>query len=419
MNLLQRKTGRVVLFTCLYVSEGAPIGFIWWALPTILRMQGVPVGKITSLVAVLVWPWVFKFLWAPLVDSLRTKRWGFRSWIMSTQVCMGLSLLPLFILDPIIHLRWWITLLFVHAFAAATQDVSVDAMAIKFVPQKERGAINGFMQAGMLAGRSIFGGGALLLMERLGMEWMFAGLIACIWISLILLFFIQEPNVEKNGGIRERYRQFTQTLQRAFARRNTWFALLFALLSGAAFEAVGAMAGPYMVDRGVPQETIGLFFGTVVVGAMMIGALIGGPLSDRIGRARAVGFFLTGFVVWILALGVVDNVTAGSSSPPVLLGLLAGMYLFIGLFTAASYALFMDLTDPRLGATQFSTFMAATNGCESWSAWAGGKIASSSSYPLSFFSMCTVSLLSLIILRSIAVPFTDRSNGRNRKSSLE
>jgi hypothetical protein len=45
--------------------------------------------------------------------------------------------------------------------------------------------------------------------------------------------------------------------------------------------------------------------------------------------------------------------------------------VFIGLFTAASYALFMDLTDPKLGGTQFSAFMAATNGCESWSGWAG------------------------------------------------
>ncbi len=74
------------------------------------------------------------------------------------------------------------------------------------------------------------------------------------------------------------------------------------------------------------------------------------------------------------------------------------MYFFVGLFTVSSYALFMDLTHPRLGATQFTTFMAATNGCESWSAWAGGRLASSSGYPAAFFVMSVVSLLSLGIL---------------------
>ena len=32
MNLLQSKRGRARLFACLYLSEGAPIGFISWAL---------------------------------------------------------------------------------------------------------------------------------------------------------------------------------------------------------------------------------------------------------------------------------------------------------------------------------------------------------------------------------------------------
>jgi MFS family permease len=82
--------------------------------------------------------------------------------------------------------------------------------------------------------------------------------------------------------------------------------------------------------------------------------------------------------------------------------LLAAMYFFVGLFTAASYALFMDLTDPRLGGTQFSTFMAATNGCEAWSTWAGGRIAGSAGYPSAFLVMCIASLLSLLLLKRLA-----------------
>jgi predicted MFS family arabinose efflux permease len=87
--------------------------------------------------------------------------------------------------------------------------------------------------------------------------------------------------------------------------------------------------------------------------------------------------------------------------PAVILSLLAAMYLAVGLFTAASYALFMDLSDPRIGGTQFSAFMSATNACESWSAWAGGRLTAGAGYPSAFLVMSAASLLALPLLRRI------------------
>jgi MFS family permease len=396
MNLLDRHSGRAALFTLLYASEGGPIGFVWWALPTLLRTKGVAIEKITGLTALLVLPWVFKFLWAPLVDTLRAPRSGFRAWIISAQLIMGATLMPLIWLDPVKHFAWWQALLLLHAFSAATQDVAVDALAINAVPTEERGALNGFMQAGMLIGRSLFGGGALLVSQRLGWGWIFAGLLICIWSSLTLLLFVREP--VSLSASRSGLTGFGSHLRGAFRQRATWIGLAFALTSAAAFEATGAMAGPYLIDRQVSSETVGLFFAVPVVIATISGGLIGGRLSDRLGRARAVGLFLVGFVVMILMLSSAERYLA-APSPLLRLSLLTGMYFFIGLFTAASYALFMDLTDPKIGGTQFSTFMAATNGCESWSAWAGGQIAARAGYAASFFALSLVSLLSLPLLK--------------------
>jgi len=56
MSFFHQRPGRIALFTLLYLSEGAPIGFIWWALPTLLRTAGVSVPKITELTAMLVLP---------------------------------------------------------------------------------------------------------------------------------------------------------------------------------------------------------------------------------------------------------------------------------------------------------------------------------------------------------------------------
>ncbi len=410
MSLLNQRQRRIALFTFLYLSEGAPIGFIWWALPTILRTAGVAVPKITALTAMLVLPWVFKFLWAPLVDSLRTPRWGFRAWIISAQLAMGLTLLPLIWLDPIGHFSSWSLLLLLHAGFAATQDVAIDAMAINLVPEHQRGSLNGCMQAGMLVGRSAFGGGALLVASVGGTPWVIVALIVCIWMTLVFVIFVQEP--AETVAIRHRLTDFRQHLQAALRRRTTWLGLAFALVSAAGFEATGQLAGPFLVDRDVSERAIGLFFGVAVVGATLVGGLIGGTLSDRWGRLRAVAIFLVGFVVMIGGLAISD-LAMSKPEPSVLIGWLTGMYFFIGLFTASSYALFMDLTDARLGGTQFSAFMSATNGCESWSAWAGGRIVGPSHhYAAAFLTMCVASLLSLPLLKWLG-----KERGRARLDS--
>ena len=79
----------------------------------------------------------------------------------------------------------------------------------------------------------------------------------------------------------------------------------------------------------------------------------------------------------------------------------AGMYFFVGMFIASSYALYMDQTNPKIGATQFSTYMAATNGCESWTVWMAGIITGFGGYAAAFLAMSLVSLLSLFALRLV------------------
>jgi MFS transporter, PAT family, beta-lactamase induction signal transducer AmpG len=405
VNLLDHRAGRVALFTLLYASEGGPIGFIWWALPTILRSQGVAVDRITGLTAVLVIPWTFKFMWAPLVDWLRVPGWGFKAWIGTAQTLMGLTLIPLMWLDPVKEFAWWRLLLLAHAFSAATQDVAIDALAINVVPAHQRGTVNGCMQAGMLLGRSLFGGGALLLLSRAGRPAIILGLLICIMTSLLLLLFVDEH--AESIPPRKRLALIGARLRSALRGRGTWLGLGFALISASAFEATGALAGPFLIDRGESADAVGWFFALPVVLATLIGGLIGGRLSDVWGRTRTVGLFLCGFVAVILLLAAADGY--GAESRPVLLTLLTAMYFFIGLFTAASYALFMDLTDPALGATQFSAFMAATNGCESWSGWAGGRMAAGAGYSTAFVVTSAVSLLSLPILWML---------GRFRRRSL-
>lgn len=396
-NLLESRGGRRLLFAALYFSEGAPIGFVWWALPTLLRERGADVDVIGAISAALVLPWAFKFLWAPLVDTLRSRYWGFRSWIVAAQLLMGVTLLPLLVGNVLDHLSWLKWILIAHAFCAATQDVSVDALCIASSTESERGALNGWMQAGMLAGRAAFGGGALMLVSRFGLDAVVIGMVIAIWSTTILvLFATRESEAGAALAVRARAVGFYHSIASACSGRATWLGLLFAATAGAGFEAIGAMVGPFLTDLGVPQDRVGTFY-VASIGLTLIGALFGGWASDRFDKRE---FVSACTLIIAVAGGGVALASRGATveNAWIVFGALGLLYLVIGLFTASSYALLMDLTDPALGGTQFSAFMGATNLCEAWAAFAGGALAARIGYASMFAAMSAATLVGVFIL---------------------
>ncbi|GJQ20920.1 MAG: integral membrane signal transducer protein [Bacteroidia bacterium] len=402
MDFLSTPLRRKILFASLYASEGAPIGFLWWAFPTILRSEGVPLEDITALTSLLVLPWALKFLWAPAVDLLRF-RWPLKRWILTSQFLMGITLLPLMATNPAEHMPLLVAFLLVHAIAAATQDVSIDALCIRVASRAERGSLNGWMQAGMLVSRSLLGGGSLLLVEQVGFRFIIILLVTVVWSSSLLLM-LSKPSQESAPPASGSLQQFVGILRSAFSKRLTWLVLFFAVFSGAAFEAVGAVGGPFLVDRGFSTEQVGWFFLVPAVACMSAGALLGGTIADGRPRSSAVRCFLMFMSLCVLGLAAADLLGARGT---ILLIAVAVIYCAIGLFIASTYALYMDHTTPHLGATQFSAYMGATNACESWSGFVMGRLAGSVGYGVGFALLAGVSLLSLALLPFISDPRSD------------
>ncbi len=398
-DLLATSGGRKALFTCLYLSEGAPIGFIWLALPTRMRVDGVPIERIAWFTGALVLPWAAKFLWAPLVDLFRTDRWTLRHWIISAQCLMGLTLAPLMWLDLKADFSLVAGLLFLHALSAATQDVAIDALCISVTKPSERGQFNGWMQAGMLLGRASMGGGALVLAEYLSESAVVGVLIGITTFSMLLVLLARLPADDRAAGASfgRRGEQVRSAALAAISHRNTWLGLAFALLGGAAFKSLEVVYGPFLVDRGFEQKAIGAFAAGPMILSMVFGAVLGGWLADRWGRRRFVAASLLFIAGSIAAVALCDAQDAGPRNPR-LMPLLTATALGIGMFTSSSYALFMDITAPAIAATQFSAFMGATNGCESWSVAAIGVIIEAYGYPRAMLVMCGASLLALPIL---------------------
>lgn len=387
--------GRRAFFALLYFTEGAPIGYVWWALPTRLRDAGVAIDDVTKLSALLTLPWAFKFLWAPLVDALRPRRAGLRAWISGAQLAMGATLLPIAGLDPVAGYDLLLVALLAHAFAAATQDVAIDALAVASTPARERGATTAWMQLGMLAGRAAFGGLALAAEAVVGAREVVLALVAVVWASSAFVWLAREAPSAVGGSARERFGRFARGLLEVLRRPVTWLGLAIAVVAGAAMEAAGTVAGPLLIDRGLDKTDVGAFFAGPGVLCMAIGALVGGRLSDGPrDRAHALAA-----AIGVLALGVAALAAAATQGAGVpralLLPTLGFVYLLFGIYTASAYALFMEITDPRLGGTQFSAYMGGINLCSVWSAWTVGALAARFDYPFALGAMAALSLAAL------------------------
>lgn len=327
---------------------------------------------------------------------------------------MGLTLLPMIWLDPADPGQRGavFALLFTHALAATVQDVAIDAWAIAATPTGEHGRLNASMAIGKYVGRWLFGAGVLLVWASLSRPVVIGGLIGAIWVTgaMALLGRDVPPDGARLG---ERLRTFGVTLRAAALQWTTWAGVAVALMSGAAFEAAGAMAGPMMIAHGYAAQDVGWWRSGWVV-AMVAGAAFGGRLSDRWGHGRTVGVLVV--VVAAMVLGVAGAAAWGDGLAVAVS--LTVLYLGIGLFIAASYALFMDLTDPRIGGTQFSAYMGATNGCEAWAGLAAGAIAGARGCPVALVAAAAVSLAALPLLAMLRVRHATPARGavvRQRK----
>ncbi len=412
MNLLETRNSRRALFALLYLAEGAPIGYLWWAFPARLNDAGLDAKQIALVTASLTLVWAFKWLWAPLVDATRHTRLGLRGWIISAQALMGLTLLPLAftpVSENTLPFLWGCLLL--HAICAATQDVSIDALAIRSTPPEDRAHVNAWMQIGLLLGRALFGGGALYLEKHFSSTSVVLALIISIWlIASVTLLFVRNPTFEKPTlPPHHRARAFFSIVKQVVRRPSTWWALLLAAVGGAAYEAPAGLATKTLLDHNVPRETIGPFLAITAILCMSLGALFGGWFADRLSHPRASRILLLALAANCALLALTLSSPFGKHAQPLgvtpggaAMAALTGIYLLLGAYNASTYALFMDVADERLAATQFSATMAATNLCESWSIALAGTLIVSHGYPTAFLAVAVLSLVAWPAIKRIA-----------------
>lgn len=394
MTAASTRRSRLLLFAGLYFAQGVPWGFFTVAI--MLRLAGLGMGPAAiGEVASTAWlPWTLKPLLGPLVDRVSFGRFGHRrAYILLAEFGMALSLLAMSFVDPTRSLAVFGVLLFAHNLFAAAQDVGTDALAIHILPPQERGSANGFMSAGKFAGMVAGGQGLLFVAHVAGWRTAYLVAIGMLLVPALLVLPVQESEAQSTPPfpIREAFR--------LLSRRVALAALAFAVVVDASDSFLFPLVYPLMTTKlGFSEQQIATL-STLGGAVAALGSVGGGFLSDRLGHRRTLFFSCLGAGALSLVFAAFHSMW-GNYAFQVGFGVIGGVVG--GIVNAANLALFMDLTHPRLAATQFQIFMALQNTRGFWGSRLGGWSAERVSAPRMFGIGALIEVLPLVLL-----PFLD------------
>lgn len=280
-------------------SEGVPYTIVNTMLVALLADMGASNGIAVLIPALLSLPWMWKFLWAPVVDSYSTKR----RWMVAMQFIIGTSLLAISLfLDSGFALTAVIVASAIIAISSATYDVACDGFYMIALQQKQQSFFVGIRSTAYRLGM-LFASGFLLILAKDGSvgDWQFALVISAVTIITLMCLHDRlllphaesattKVKAEGNLAIKEVLKTF---LQLHHGRELVVMLLfIFTYRLGEAFLWKVTMlflkASPEAGGLGLNNEQYGYLYGTFGTLALVAGGILGGICISRWGLKRCI-----------------------------------------------------------------------------------------------------------------------------------
>jgi PAT family beta-lactamase induction signal transducer AmpG len=345
---------RVGSVTLMSFSSGMPLALVWIAIPDWMRSIGVDI-RIVGLLTLAQAPWTFKFAWSPFMDRYVPPFLGRRrGWAVITQVVLFALGLMLAGVGDHPDTPWVVAALaLAMGFAAASQDIAVDAYAVDVLRKEEHGLAVGARTALYRAAMFIAGGAAITLAGRWGWGVVNAGL-ACLYLPMVLVTVLApepEQAVVSPKSLKEAvWHPFLGFL----ARHRALEILAFVMLYKLADNLVQSLQRPFLVDVGYSAFDRGVALATVGLVGTLVGTLLGGLLTGVIGLGHALWLF--GFFQIFSNVGYAVLAHVGVVNQPLMYGAIGFETFSSGLGSGAFGVLLLRMTQKRFSATQYALF---------------------------------------------------------------
>jgi PAT family beta-lactamase induction signal transducer AmpG len=340
--------------TLLGFASGLPLALSASTLEAWCAVSGVSL-KTIGVLKLVAFAYVFKFLWAPLVD--RYALFGMsrrRGWMLLMQAAVIVSLVLIAGLSPATSLPGIAALAMLLAAFSATQDIAVDAYRADQLRPQDRGLGAAFGVAGYRAAMVVSGGLALPLAAYLGFRGTYLAMAVLMAVGVVGVALAPErAAAHAPATLRSTYLQaLHELLARASALR--WLALVALYKLGNVF-ALSLSTTFLLRGAGYTLDEVGWVNKVFGLAATLVGAFIAGLLLERLPLWRALLIF--GVLQALGAAGFLA-IALGWHGYAALIVAVGAENLMSGLGTGAFVALLMALCDRRFSATQYAVFSA-------------------------------------------------------------
>ena len=390
----RRETWREALLNrrmliCVFVgfSSGLPLYLLINLVPAWLRTEKVDLTAI-GLFNLVQFPYIWKFLWSPLLDRYALPLGRRRGWMLAMHVALIASIAALGRLDPATQI-WSIAYVAAGvAFFSASLDIAMDAFRRELLPDAELGLGNSIYVNAYRISSLVPGSLALILADR--MAWPQVFLVTALFMlpGLVMTLVVREPAAVSPP--RTIFKAVVEPFREFFTRegwRQALLVLLFIFLYKLGDSMATALATPFYLEMGFTKTQIGIVAKNAGLWASVAGGMLGGLWMVKIGINR--GLWLFGGVQMVSILGFAWLSTLGSTSLLALGVVIAFEALGVGLGTVAYVAYIARATDPRFTATQFALFTSLSAVPRTLVNAATGWIVAQTGW-FNFFLLCTL-----------------------------
>lgn len=354
LSIFTQKNMAVLLL--LGFSSGLPLALTGGTLQAWMTDAHVDI-KTIGLFTLVGQAYVFKFLWAPLMDRFIPPFLGRRrGWLIITQLMLILAIFKLGTLDPQYNLMAMAIIAVFIAFFSASQDIVIDAYRTEILEPEKRGAGAAVSVLGYRIATLVSSGLAIWLAERyLGWQFTYWLMALLMGIGFLASLWAKEPPMTKD--IPQTLEQTIVVPLKEFLTRNNAWILLLLIVFYKLSDVFALSLSTTFLMRGVGftkseiaevHKTLGLF-------ATIIGVLVGGSLMQRLSLFKSLMIFgilqaISNLGYWLLS---VTEKSLLSLSGVIVFENICG-----GMATAAFVALLTTLCNRSFSATQYALLSA-------------------------------------------------------------
>ncbi|MDH4062827.1 MAG: MFS transporter [Acidobacteriota bacterium] len=277
------------------ISSGFAFAMIGATLTTRLAQYGIRKSAVTAF-ALTFLAYNFKWLWAPLVDTVRLPMIGRfgqrRSWLWFVGLLVMAAVAFLGAVDPAAALPTVAVAAILVGVAGATFDIVIDAYRIELLEPRQLGVGSGMSQYGWRIGAASAGAVALVIAARSGWAAAYAACALFALPAMLVGLVMGEPERHRPPapptGVVEAVLAYFSPLVEFLRRKGAIVVLVFVLIHKIGDTLANLTLRLLFEDLGFTNDEVAFYDVGIGFVALLAGVFVGGVMYATVGMKRSV-----------------------------------------------------------------------------------------------------------------------------------